>query len=205
MESSEGPTRGEITRLLEAWNAHDSEAFDRLLPVVMGELRRIAQKHFRGEAAGHTLQPTALVNEVYLRLVGAEPAGFENRRQFFGAASRLVREILVDHARARRTHKRGGDWQRVDLEAALGVTSRNGLDLEMVLSLDRALAELEAVDPDLTRLVELRFFAGLTMPEAAETLGCSLTTAERTWRVAKRRLARVLAVGAPGSIRGETP
>lgn len=203
MEFAEKPTRGEITRLLEAWNDRDSKAFDRLLPVVMGELRRIARKHFRGEAAGHTLQPTALVNEVYLRLVGAaDTVSFENRRQFFGAASRLAREILVDHARARLTRKRGGDWQKVDLDDALGMATRDGLDLEMVLSLDQALAELETVDPDLTRLVELRFFAGLTMVEAAETLGTSLTTTERTWRVAKRRLARALAD--PDSGRGDT-
>lgn len=192
MTKSGEPSPGEITRLLEEWNARDAGALERLLPRVMEELRRIAQRHFRREAGGHTLQPTAVVNELYLRMVGAEPAGFENRRQFFAAASRLVREILVDHARARLTRKRGGDWQRVDLDSAVGVATRDGLDPEMVLSLDEALAELEQVDPDLTRLVELRFFAGLTMAEAAETLGFSLTTAERTWRVAKRRLARAL-------------
>lgn len=190
---------GEVTRLLDDWSRREPEALDRLVPVVLDELRRLAQKRLaqyrlarRSGPGDHTLEPTAIVNEVYLRLVGVEARGFENRNQFFALSSRLMRDVLVDHARASLAQKRGGDQIRVELAEGLDLPLRRDFDLETLLTLDQALEDLEEVDPTLTRLVELRFFGGLTMAESAQVLGVSLSTAERTWRIARRRLAREL-------------
>ncbi len=198
MTSSTPASFGEVTRLLDAWSRQDKTALDRLLPLVLGELRRIARRHLASESSGHTLQPTAVVNEVYLRLVGVDARSFDNRTQFFALASRLMRDILVDHARSRLAQKRGGAHVFVDLAFVDNIAVRQDLGPETILSLDAALVRLETVDPTLTRLVELRFFSGLTMNEAAAVLEISLSTAERTWRIARRRLAREL--GAPRSV-----
>lgn len=178
-----------ITRLLKDWHAGDDAALDTLLPTVFEELRRIARRHLSREAPGHTLQPTALVNEVYLRLTGRR-ADLESRVHFFAFAARLMREILVDHARARRTHKRGGEAQRVDFEAALGVAAEVAVDLDTVLAVDHALRRLEEFDAEQSRTVELRYFSGLTLPEIAGVMEISLATVERRWSVARRWLAR---------------
>lgn len=185
---------GAITRLLEDWRGGDEAALAELLPVVFEELRRIARRHLAGETPGHTLQPTALVNEVYLRLAGGQ-AKLQNRAHFFAFAARLMREILVDHARARKAVKRGGDAVRVDFELALGIAADEGLDLETILAIDTALERLEALDERQARIVELRYFSGLTLPEIAEVLGVSLATVERGWSVARRWLAREIQRG----------
>ena len=189
-------TTPHITRLLKDWHAGDDAALDNLLPTVIEELRRIARRHLAREAPGHTLQPTALVNEVYLRLAGRR-ADLESRIHFFAFAARLMREILVDHARARRTRKRGGDAQRVDFEAALGVAVNVAVDLDTVLAVDDALRRLEALDAEQSRIVEMRYFSGLTLPEIAEVMEISLATVERRWSVARRWLAREISTAPP--------
>jgi RNA polymerase sigma factor (TIGR02999 family) len=179
--SDEGakPPQGEVTRMLEAWSRGDLKARDDLIPVVYAELRRRAAAYLRRERPGHTLRPTALVHEAYLRLC-AQDTGFKNRDQFFGIASRLMRNILVDHARARAAAKRGG---------ALKVTLAEGPAVAPppadLLDLDAALDELAANDERQGRLVELRFFGGLTLEEAATVLGVSLATAKSDWAHAK--------------------
>jgi RNA polymerase sigma factor (TIGR02999 family) len=168
-----------VTALLQAWNAGDEEAGRRLVPLVYGELRRRAAGYLRGERPGHTLQPTALVHEAYLRLVGRrEP--WHNRSQFFGIASNLMRQILVDHARRRRAAKRDGI--RVALDEAAQPAPEREVDL---VRLDDALAELSTLDPRQGRVVELRYFGGLTLEEAAEVLGVSVATVKRDWTMAR--------------------
>jgi RNA polymerase sigma factor (TIGR02999 family) len=173
------PSPESVTALLQAWNAGDEEAGRRLVPLVYGELRRRAAGYLRGERPGHTLQPTALVHEAYLRLVGRrEP--WRNRSQFFGIASNLMRQILVDHARRRRAAKR--DAVRVALDEAVQPTAEPAVDL---VRLDDALAELSALDARQGRVVELRYFGGLTLEEAAEVLGVSVATVKRDWTLAR--------------------
>jgi RNA polymerase sigma factor (TIGR02999 family) len=168
-----------VTALLQAWNAGSEEAGRRLVPLVYGELRRRAAGYLRGERYGHTLQPTALVHEAYLRLVGRrEP--WRNRSQFFGIASNLMRQILVDHARRRRAAKRDGI--RVSLEEAVQPAAEREVDL---VRLDDALAELSALDPRQGRVVELRYFGGLKLEEVAEVLGVSVATVKRDWAMAR--------------------
>lgn len=183
---------GQVTRLLRAWRQGDATARDELIPVVYGELRRRAAARLRHERAGHSLHPTDLVHETYLRLC-AQNIAWQNREQFFGVASHLMRRILVDHARARAAAKRGGGL-RVTMSAS-GVEASGGeptaADPEM-LDLDRALVELAALDEAQARLVELRFFGGLSIEEAAEILGVSRTTANREWQTAKSWLYRRL-------------
>lgn len=179
----------DITALLSAWVEHkDRAALDRLLPLVLAELRRLAEHHFEQEGAAHTLQPTALVHEAYLRLANSKVYGFENRHQFFALASRLIRAVLVDHARARQAEKRGGDAQRVPLEYAFEVAEHT--DLATVLFVHQALDRLEKLDERQSRVIELRFFGGLTLSESASVLDVSLATVERDWSVARRWLAR---------------
>jgi len=185
-----------VTRLLVAWSEGDSAALDALLRVVYAELRRQAQRALRREAAGHTLQPTALVHEAYLRLIDQRPDRWQSRTQFFGIAARCMRQVLVDAARTRRTAKRGGGVRPITLSDAAGVVATpaagvqaEGLD---VLALDAALARLAALDPEQARLVELRYFAGLTLDETAATLGVSPATVSREWTVARRWLRREL-------------
>lgn len=188
------PTEGPITQLLARWNGDDAiGALEQLMPQVVDELRRLARRYLANERPGHTLQPTALVNEVYLRLVEGNGGGLDDRRQFFAFAARLMRQILVDHARTRRALKRGGGETPVDLSATPTLASPEPLDTETLLALDQALESLGRRDPRQRSIVELRNFAGLTMPEIAEVLGLSLPTVERGWAMARRWLAREMA------------
>jgi RNA polymerase sigma factor (TIGR02999 family) len=180
------PSSGEVTRLLEAWRDGDEAARDRLIPLVYTELRRRAAGHLRRERPGHTLRPTDLVHETYLRLCDQNPA-WRNREQLFGVASRLMRRILVDHARMRAALKRGG--VRVTLAEDMAAAAAAEPDL---LDLDAALEELAALDDRQVRLVELRFFGGLGIEEAARVLGISVATANRDWVTAKAWLYRRL-------------
>ncbi|MDQ3907763.1 MAG: sigma-70 family RNA polymerase sigma factor, partial [Acidobacteriota bacterium] len=171
-----------VTQLLLEWNAGDRGALDRLLPVVFDELRRLAGAYLRRERPDHTLQPTALVNEAYLRLVDQKNVDWQNRAQFFGIAANLMRQILVDHARKRSAEKRGGsNQQRLSLTQAERIAREQEVD---VLALDEAMERLAAFDPQQARIVELKFFAGLTIEETAEVLGISHATVEREWKLA---------------------
>lgn len=157
------------------------------MPLVYNELRRVAGRYMRGERPDHTLQPTALVHEAYLRLVGQREVAWQNRSHFFAVASRLMRNILVDHARARQAHKRGGQDQKVTFDEALERAGGESTDL---LALDEALTHLAERDPRQARMVELRFFGGLSEKEAAEVLGISVRTVKRDWAVARAWLYR---------------
>lgn len=179
-----------VTDLLCAWGAGETGASEELVPLVYAELRRQARRVLRREGEGHTLQPTALVHEAWLRLDGQHDARWESREQFFAVAATMMRRVLVDHARARRARKRGGGGAQVTLgEAAHAVATAEDVD---VLALDDALGRLATIDPRKARLVELRYFAGLTMPEAAAALGVSLATVGREWAVARMWLRREL-------------
>ena len=182
---------GEVTRLLRAWSAGDAAALEKLLPLVYDELRRRAGAYLRQERPGHTLQPTALVHEAYLKLVGGSSIDWKDRAHFFGVAARAMRQVLVDHARARQTAKRGEGQVRVELDAAGAVAApARSLDL---LDLDRALSRLAALDERQSRLVELRLFAGLTIEESAEVLQISHATVSREWKHAEAWLQREIA------------
>ena len=183
--------RGEgVTQLLAEWGSGDRAALDRLVPLVFEELRRLAQSYLRRERADHTLQPTALVNEAYLRLVGQQDVRWQSRAHFFGIAAHLMRQVLVDHARQRAAEKRGGaDLQRLSLTQAERVVNRQDVD---VLALNEALERLAGFDPQQSRIVELKFFAGLTIEESAEVLGISHATVERDWKLARAWLKREL-------------
>ena len=180
---------GDVTALLEAWTAGDTAARDELMPLVYQELRRRAAGYLRHERRNHTLQPTALVNEVYLRLVDQRRAVWQNRAQFFGVASQMMRRILVDRARARRMAKRSGQWARVTLDEAAKASPPVDVD---VLDLDAALIRLAAVDPRKSRIAELRFFGGLSLEEAAEVIRISRATVERDWQAARAWLFKEL-------------
>ena len=179
----------EITALLDEWGRGDSRALDRLVPLVYGELRRVAARQLRRERNGHSLQPTALVHEAYLRLVDQRRVHWENRAHFFAVSAQVMRRILVDHARRRKAAKRGDDVELVSLEQDVGSPAPDEIS---VLALDRALEHLDDVDPALARIVELRAFGGLTIDEAAHVLKVSPSTAKRDWRTAKAWLAREL-------------
>ncbi len=179
-----------VTQLLREARAGRPEALDQLLPLMYAELHRIAERHMSGERPDHTLQPTALVNEAFLRLLGGTQHGFDDRTHFLRAASRVMRRVLVDHARARQAAKRGPGMQ-VTLDDALAGHGNNTLDM---LALDDALARLSAVDARWGQVVELRFFGGLTVPEIAEALGTSPATVKRDWQFAKGWLARELEI-----------
>jgi RNA polymerase sigma factor (TIGR02999 family) len=179
-----------VTSLLRAWGAGDAGASDALVPLVYEELRRQAHRALRREGEGHTLQATALVHEAWLRLDGQLDARWESRTQFLAVAAQMMRRVLVDHARTRRALKRGGGDVQVSLsDAANAVASSDSVD---VLALDDALARLAIIDPRKARLVELRYFAGMSIPEAAEALGVSLATVGREWVVARMWLRREL-------------
>src|SRR5215210_2198688 len=180
------PTPGDVTRLLQDLSGGDKAALDRLIPYVHEEPRRLARAHMRRERPGHTLQTTALINEAYMRLVGQE-VPWQGRAHFFGIASRLMRQILVDYARAQNYQKRGGGQQQVSLSEAAGAVGGRAAEL---IALDDALERLAALDPQQARVVELRFFGGLTIEEAAEVLGVSHATIERDWRAARAWLRR---------------
>ena len=179
----------DVTGLLLSWRQGDTAALDRLVPLVYDELRRIASRRLRGESPGHALQATALVHEAYLRLVDVDRMALTSRAHFFGVAATLMRQILVDHARRQRADKRGGGITMLSLGEASPAAWTSSVD---VLALDEALEALSAIDPRQCRVVELRFFAGLTIDEAAEALGVSPATVEREWALAKAWLYRQL-------------
>jgi RNA polymerase sigma factor (TIGR02999 family) len=181
-------TAKSVTALLQAWSGGDQEARDQLLPLIYAELRRRAASQLRRERHGHTLQPTALVHEAYLRLVGQKVA-WKSRAHFFALASEMMRRILVDHARGRKREKRDGAWTRVELDEAVAISERRDVDL---ILLDQALAELTALDPQHGRVIELRFFGGMTLEETAEVLGVSPATVKRDWSLARTWLYRRL-------------
>jgi RNA polymerase sigma-70 factor, ECF subfamily len=180
---------GAVTELLRAWADGDDGALERLTPLVETELRRLARAYMRRERRGHTLQTTALVNEAFLRLTDARRVRFQDRAHFLGISARLMRRVLVDHARTRGYQKRGGGAQRVTLDEGLAQTPELALD---VVALDRALSALADVDARKSRMVELRFFGGLSVEETAEVLGVSPDTVKRDWRLAKLWLLREL-------------
>ena len=186
-----------IGELLAKWRAGDQEALQALVPLVYKDLRAMAHGYLKRERPGHTLQTTALVHEAYLRLVGRRPFDAENRAHFVGIAARLMRQILVDYARNRGAAKRGAD-HRVELDTAVEMPQMPNTD---VVALDDALKLLAEVDEQQCRLVELRFFGGLTTEDAAEVLGISRSTAKREWNVAKAWLARQMKRGRRGKSR----
>lgn len=173
----------EATRLINEASQGDEEAANRVLALLYGELKRVAEHAMRGERDDHTLQPTALVHEAYMRVMGAaEQPEWEGREHFVRFAARAMRNVLVDHARARRAAKRGQGQKPAPLDAALEFFEQQELDL---LELDDALEKLLDADEELARLIELRFFGGLTMPEVASVMGVSTPTIERRWRIAR--------------------
>lgn len=183
-----------VTQLLKAWGDGDPVAFEQLVPLVYDELHRLARRYMARERPGHTLQTTALVNEAYLRLVDSEQASWHNRTQFFAICAQVMRRILVDWARSRQALKRGGEDHPLELEEALAVGDEPGEDL---VALDDALKELAALDPRKAKVVELRFFGGLSVEESAEVLKVSVDTVMRDWKFAKTWLRRELSRGSP--------
>ena len=183
------PAGKNITELLIGYGRGDKEALDQLMPIVYDELRRQAARYLRREQAGHTLQTTALIHEAYVRLVDQRNVQWQNRAHFFGIAAQLMRRILVDHARSKKRAKRGGSDIRVSLDdATAGVT---GQDLDLV-ALNEALERLAEIDEQQSRVVELRFFSGLTVEETAEVMGISKATVKRDWSMARAWLHREL-------------
>ena len=172
----------EVTRLLLRLTDGDGAVLDDLLPHVYAELRRLAGSYLRRERPGHTLQPTALVHEAYLRLIDQTQVRWQNRAHFFGVAAQMMRRILVDHARSQQAEKRGGDVQKLSLDDNIDVSGERASDL---VALDEALDRLAEFDPQKSRIVELRFFSGLSVEETAEVLGVSAPTVKRQWRMAK--------------------
>jgi RNA polymerase sigma factor (TIGR02999 family) len=185
----DNPSTHEITQLLVAWNQGDQAALEALSPLINQELRRLAQRYMAGERQGHLLQPTALVNEAWLRLIDWRNVEWQNRAHFFGLAAQLMRRILVDFARARNREKRGGDQIQVSLSEAAKVPAGRSAEL---VALDDALQALEKLAPRQARVVELRFFAGLSDEESAEALKVSVGTIRRDWSLAEAWLFREL-------------
>jgi RNA polymerase sigma factor (TIGR02999 family) len=191
------PSAQHVTRLLQAWSQGNDAALEELLPLVHQELRRLARRYMFGERPGHTLQTTALVNEAYMRLVNSRQVNWQNRAHFFAISAQLMRRILVDYARARGYRKRGGGVPKITLDEALMGPQEKGHDL---VALDDALKALAGVDPRKGKVVELRFFGGLSVEEAAEVLKVSPDTVLRDWRLAKAWLAREMGkTGASGN------
>lgn len=179
----------EISELLQAWGRGDESAPDRLIPLVYGELRRLAHRYMSQERPGHTLQTTALVNEAYLRLVNWPEGRWENRAHFFAVSAQMMRRILVDFARDKQTQKRGGEALQVSLSEASAFTVDRGADL---VALDETLTALAKIDPRKAKVVEMRFFGGLSVKEVSEVLKVSEETVLRDWRLAKVWLLREL-------------
>lgn len=183
----------DITQMLRQWGGGNQAALDELLPLVYDELHKQAARYLRRERADHTLQPTALINEAYLKLIDQRQVSWQNRMHFFGIASQMMRRILVDHARTKHREKRGGDDAKVPLEEAMMVAAaaadEKNIDL---IALDEALTRLERKDKQQARIVELRYFSGLSLEETAEALNISRTTAARDWAMAKGWLHREL-------------
>lgn len=176
-----------VTKLLIGWGQGDKEALDQLVPIVYDELRRQAARYLRRERVGHTLQTTALIHEAYLRLIDQKNVQWQNRAHFFGIAAQLMRRILVDHARTKKRAKRGGSDVRVSLSDVQVVAKGKDLD---VVALDEALGRLAEIDEQQSKIVELRFFSGLTVEETAEVLSISPATVKRDWSMAKAWLHR---------------
>jgi RNA polymerase sigma-70 factor, ECF subfamily len=184
------PQTHQVTQLLIAWSNGDQSAFDKLMPLIDEELRRLAHRYMSRERAGHTLQTTALVNEAFLRLVNRKNLQWQNRAHFFGLAAQVMRTILVDHARSHASAKRGGGGRNLELDEALVVSQQKASE---VVALDEALKQLALIDPRQSRIVELRFFGGLTVEEAAEVMNVSPVTVKREWSTAKAWLYHELA------------
>ena len=186
----------DVTELLDAWSAGDGSALEELIPLVLDDLRRIAGSFLARESPGHTLEPTALVNEIYLRLVGRRTVQWESRSQFFATMAQLMRRILVDHSRRRKAIKKGGDVQKSVFDEALDTRTLWGPAIRAInvdlVALDDALQSLAAVDPRQARIVELRYFGGLTIEETARALETSPTTVKREWHTARLWLLREL-------------
>jgi len=186
------PSPQEVTQLLAAWGKGDRSALDKLLPLVHSELRRIAQRQMSGERPGHTLQATALVNEAYLKLAGQQGFDWQNRAHFFAVCAQVMRHILIDHARAHARDKRGGGAVKVSLNDALVVADDQAGHF---IALDEALRVLERLDPQKGKIVELRYFGGLSVEEAAEVMNISPRTLRREWQRAKAWLYRMMTEG----------
>jgi RNA polymerase sigma-70 factor, ECF subfamily len=180
---------GEVTQLLARLRQGDRAAEEKLVPLIYGELRRLAGNHFRGERPGHTLQPTALVHEAYLRLSNLKEIDWQSSGHFFAIAAQMMRRILIDHARSQGSKKRGGGWHAVELET---VSIGSAEPLDHLLALDEALERLSRLDHRQARVVELKFFGGLTEEQAAIALGISTRTVKRDWRLAKAWLYQEL-------------
>lgn len=181
------PSTHEVTQLLLDWSDGDQAAFDALMPLVYDELRQMARRFMSRERPGHTLQTTALVNEAYLRLVDQKRVHWQNRAHFFAVAAQAMRRILIDYARKQRYAKRGGGAPKISLEEAAVMSQERAADL---VSLDEALTTLASIDPQQSRVVELRFFGGLTIAETAEVLRLSVDMVKREWTTAKAWLSR---------------
>jgi RNA polymerase sigma factor (TIGR02999 family) len=179
----------DVTALLSDWSEGKEEALERLTPIVYDELRRLARRYLARERRDHTLQSTALVHEAFLKLVDQKNVRWQNRAHFFAIAAQMVRRILVDHARAHQADKRGAGLPKLSLDEAIGVAEKRDLE---VLALDDALKSLARIDPQQARIVELRFFAGLSIEETAEIVGVSPATVKRDWVTAKAYLFREL-------------
>ncbi|MEO7660240.1 MAG: sigma-70 family RNA polymerase sigma factor [Pyrinomonadaceae bacterium] len=179
-----------ITQILSEMKRDGEDSYNELLPLVYDELRLLANRYLGRERSDHTLQPTALVHEAYLRLIGQKKIEWQNRAHFFGVSARLMREILIDHARGKNRQKRGGEYQtRIELDSAISIESNATLD---VVAVDEALTKLENLDERQARIVEMKFFAGLTIEEIAEVLSLSPATVKREWSTAKLLLYKML-------------
>jgi RNA polymerase sigma factor (TIGR02999 family) len=185
-------SRHSLTELLHEWQHGDKEALDKLTPLVYDELRRIAHRYMRRERDGHTLETTALVNEAYLRLVGQQKIEWQNRAHFFAVTAQVMRHILIDHARRRHYAKRGGEAEHISLEEVHVMSLERAAEL---VALDEALQELARLDPRKSRVVELRYFGGLSLEETAEVLEVSTMTVRRDWRAAKAWLYKAVTSG----------
>lgn len=181
-----------VTQLLKAWGNGEQKALDRLIPLVYTELHRLAHRYMDRERSAHTLQPTALVHEMYERLIELKHVSWQNRAHFFGVSAQLMRRILVDYARSRRYTKRGGEWRQVPFNEAVAVFRDRQTD---IVALDDALCTLSEIDPRKSRVVEMRFFGGMSVKEVAEVLNVSQETVQRDWRLAKAWLLRELGEG----------
>jgi RNA polymerase sigma factor (TIGR02999 family) len=183
------PSDTKVTELLHAWSRGEAEALERLVPLILSDLRQMARRHLRGERDGHTLEPTALVNELYLKLLDQRAPNWQNREQFFAVASRIMSRVLMDYGKARHTMKRGKEVVKVPLEEAFAVGQEQDVDLA---DLQEALGRLAAIDPRQQRIVELKFLYGFEHEEIAELLDISATTSKREWQKAKLWLLREL-------------
>jgi RNA polymerase sigma factor (TIGR02999 family) len=191
-----GPSTPDVTKLLIEWRGGQQEALDKLMPIVYRELQSLARRYLSRERSDHTLQSTALVHEAYLKLVDQRSVEWQNRAHFFGIAAQVMRRVLVDHARRRKRDKRGNEGTRVTLVDGLLASEPSSID---AIALDTALTSLERLDPQQGRVVELRFFGGLTVEETAEVMDVSTGTVKREWRIAKAWLYRHIQGSEPSS------